>query len=102
MINHQYMAALKKMVLDYTSDMPVNIYLIGSHATGTARKTSDVDIAILPRGTLSDRFFFQLKDLLEESTIPYSVDIIDLSQLNEEKKNRFLKKAIIWKDYKND
>lgn len=95
-----YLNALKNLILNYTeqNQNEVKIYLIGSRAKGTARRTSDIDIAILPLKKTSESFFSDLRDLIEESTIPYTVDIIDLSKLNEEQKQTFLKKAIVWKD----
>jgi predicted nucleotidyltransferase len=93
-----YIDLLKQMVLDYANNYPVRIYLIGSRARNDARKTSDVDIAILPLEPLPKNFIIQLRDILEESTIPYAVDIVDLSQCTEEQKKKFLNKAIIWKD----
>lgn len=95
-----YLNSLKSLLLNYSAQTKtdVKIYLIGSRAKGKARRTSDIDIAILPVTNTSDSFFSGLRELIEESNIPYNVDIVDLSKLDSEQKKAFLKKAIVWKD----
>lgn len=95
---NKYLEQLKKIVLDYARDLPMKIYLIGSRAHGNARRTSDVDIAILPLGTIPEFFFSNLSEIIEESTVPYFVDLVDLSQLDELSRKKFLRGAISWKD----
>lgn len=78
--------------------MPVAIYLFGSRAKGNARKTSDVDVAFEPKGLLPVHWLSKLKDRLEESTIPYKVDLVDLSKTNPNFKVQALTGAILWKE----
>jgi hypothetical protein len=76
-------------------------HLYGSWARREEKRTSDIDIAIwceheLPAGMLTNiRFAF------EESTIPYRVDVVDWSRLDQPIKDKVLSEGIIWKDYKN-
>ena len=74
----------------------VDVYLFGSWANGTQRRTSDIDVAIdphrpLPPGTLS-----MLRERFEESTIPYFVDVVDLSEVGEEFRARVHREGIRW------
>ena len=39
---------------------------------------SDIDIAILPRDELPQGFFGELRANIEDSTIPFDVDLVDL------------------------
>ena len=60
----------------------VDVYLFGSWANGTQRRTSDIDVAVdphrpLPPGTLSI-----LRERFEESHIPYFVEVVDLSEID--------------------
>lgn len=52
-------------------------YLFGSRATGTARSTSDFDVAVLAGEDIS-RELSVAREMLEESHIPYKVDVVDL------------------------
>jgi predicted nucleotidyltransferase len=58
------------------------VYVFGSRAKGTAGKYSDLDIAIDRPGTKLDfSTVCALKGDLEESDIPYRVDIIDMNAI---------------------
>lgn len=95
--NH-YLHALRRLIDDYAKGYDVKIYLFGSRAKGTEYKTSDVDIAILPLTPLPQGFMAHLKEKIEESTVPYAVDLIDLSQVEAEFRKKILAEAIEWKD----
>ena len=69
---------LRRMVLAALGEHDAEVWLFGSCARGEALQHSDVDIAILPGDELPAGFFSDLKESLEESSIPYDVDIIDL------------------------
>lgn len=55
------------------------IYLFGSRAKGSASEFSDYDIAIESEIPIRKELSY-IKTLIEESTIPYKIDLIDLSQ----------------------
>lgn len=93
-----YLLFLRKLVLDYVSAYPVKVYLYGSRAKGTARKTSDVDIALLSSTKLPTGFIAGLKELIEESSIPYQVDIVDLNQVDDNFRSKVLTEAKLWND----
>ena len=72
------------------------LYLFGSRARGDAARASDIDIAILPDTALEPGTLARIRDALEESTIPYEVDVIDLSSIDEPFRRRVLAEAIAW------
>jgi uncharacterized protein len=53
------------------------VYLFGSRATGTAQPTSDFDVAVLAHEDIS-RELSLARERLEESNIPFKVDVVDL------------------------
>lgn len=53
------------------------VYLFGSRATGTAQPASDFDMAVLANEDIS-RELSVARDMLEESNIPFKVDLVDL------------------------
>ncbi len=72
------------------------LYLFGSRARGDARRASDIDIAILPEAPLEPGTLARIRDALEESTIPYEVEVIDLSSVDEPFRRKVLAEAIAW------
>jgi len=64
-----------------------HIYLFGSRARGNATPYSDVDIAIESNYSIKNKLS-HARFMIEESLIPYKVDLVDLS------KAPYLKKMI--------
>ena len=75
---------------------PARLYLFGSRARGDAGRASDIDIAILPDAPLELGTLARIRDALEESTIPYEVEVIDLSSVDEPFRCKVLAEAIAW------
>jgi predicted nucleotidyltransferase len=72
------------------------LYLFGSRARGSAARASDIDIAILPDAPLEPGTLARIREALEESTIPYEVEVIDLSSVDESFRRKVLAEAIAW------
>jgi uncharacterized protein len=54
------------------------VFLFGSRARGASRPASDIDLAVaLPENT--EKSLSTLRENLENSTIPYSADVVDLN-----------------------
>ncbi len=88
---------LEDVIKDAFKDSDVKIVLFGSRARGDYIKTSDIDIGILPRGKINKKKLILLREKMENSNIPYKVDIVDLSQASREFKEKALKEGILWK-----
>jgi hypothetical protein len=89
---------LRNIVLDALHGRDAAVYLFGSHASGNVRHASDIDVAILPRGELPSAFFANLADAIEESTIPYEVDLIDLRKVGPALREAVFRTGIKWRD----
>jgi uncharacterized protein len=89
---------LRRIVLDKLGERDAAVYLFGSMATGEVRQASDIDIAILPRTELPRGFFSELADTIDESTIPYDVDLIDLRDVGPDFREAVLRTGIRWRD----
>jgi predicted nucleotidyltransferase len=73
------------------------IYLFGSRARGTARDSSDIDLA-LDRGTKIPFYeIAEIKNVIEALSIPYLVDVLDMNSISDEMRTIILKEAILWK-----
>ncbi len=59
------------------------VWVFGSRAKGTARDTSDLDLAIIGKIPLDFRTLATLRDFFSESNIPYKVDVVDWTTISE-------------------
>jgi predicted nucleotidyltransferase len=58
---------------------------------------SDIDIAILPRTEFPSDFFSDLAEAIEESTIPYDVDLVDLRRAAPTLMEEVRREGVKWK-----
>jgi predicted nucleotidyltransferase len=86
---------LRRMVLDALGDHDAEVWLFGSCARDEVMQHSDIDIAVLPRDELPSGLLTNLAAEIEESFIPYNVDLVDMrhaaSSLVEEVRREGLK-----------
>lgn len=75
----------------------IKVFLFGSRAKGNARSRSDIDIALLSDQPLP-LLISQLKEKIEESTIPYQVDVVDLSTVSPTFRKKVLTEGKPWID----
>jgi predicted nucleotidyltransferase len=91
-----HLQAVRALVLDELHDVKVRTYLFGSWARGTPKRTSDVDIAVEPLEALPPGTLARLRERLEESTIPYRVEVVDLSNADDGFRQRIKEEGILW------
>lgn len=72
------------------------VYLVGSCARGDAVRTSDIDVAIDAGGRLPPLLSVEIKEQLEESTVPYFVDVVDLASVDAGYRRELLDGAVEW------
>jgi predicted nucleotidyltransferase len=85
------------MVLDALGAHDAAVWLFGSCARGDVLQHSDIDIAILPREELPSGFFSDLAESVEESSIPYNVDIVDLRSAAPSLIDEVRREGVKWK-----
>lgn len=84
-------------MLTAVNDAPVKVYLFGSWARGEERRTSDIDVGIWSEVPLHPGLITNIRSLLEESTVPYRVDVVDLTTSDEPFLNKVKEEGIVWK-----
>ena len=89
---------LRRMVLTALGKHDAAVWLFGSCGRGDPRQHSDIDIAILPRDELPSGFFGELEADIEESTIPYDVDLVDLRQADPALVDEVRREGVKWRD----
>jgi len=88
---------LRRIVLDALGEHDAAVWLFGSCARGDVLQHSDIDIGILPRDKLPRGFFGELRADIEDSTIPYDVDVVDLSHAAPEVVREVQREGISWR-----
>ena len=76
----------------------VKIYLFGSRAAGKHQERSDIDIALDAGKELALVDVGEIKNMLNESNIPYQIDIVDIHAVSPQMKANILTKGIPWKE----
>lgn len=90
------LAEVRRIVLDGLVPLKTRVYLFGSRAAGRARENSDIDVAVLPLEPLPPGVLPRIRDALEESHVPWHVDLLDLSQASPELLHNVERKGILW------
>ncbi len=72
----------------------VEVRAFGSRVAGTARKTSDLDLALMTHEPLPTMRMVDLKDAFTESDLPFLVDIVDWA-LTQEAFRKIVKKHYV-------
>ncbi|WP_407272367.1 nucleotidyltransferase family protein [Radiobacillus sp. PE A8.2] len=93
---------LKQIVNDTLIEDGIKVYLFGSWARNEEKHSSDIDIAIEAKQSVSPTNWTELIDKVEESTIPYKVDIVDLNGASNELVKKVKTEGILWSDSTKD
>ncbi len=84
-IEQTHLAIVKKIL---KKNVPgYEVLLFGSRVQQTAKKTSDLDIAIRGSEKMDKKTLYQLQDDFEESDLPFRVDIIDWHSISKSFQN---------------
>lgn len=84
---------IKKIIFQFLDPKEYNVFIFGSRATGKAKKYSDYDIGIFGRKPVPWHVLSLIEEALEESDLPYMVDVVDFSLLPKKFKDIALSKT---------
>ncbi|MBD3273062.1 nucleotidyltransferase domain-containing protein [Candidatus Dependentiae bacterium] len=97
MKNEDFLKYKKKLLDIIKKKLPnSDVYLFGSRATKTNYTGSDIDIAIDDKEKIDPRIILDLYNQIEETTIPFMVDLVDINNISKSLKDRIKKEAIKW------
>ena len=94
--SNDVLSDVKEMVLKHVGHLSVRVYLFGSWARGNPRRSSDIDVAIIHRGEVTASCLALLREALEESSIPYRVDVVDLNEAAPTLVEAVTREGILW------
>ncbi len=93
---------VRKIVFSGLGEHKARIFLFGSRANGKAGRASDIDVGVLPVDELPIGLLSEIRSSLEESNVPYEVDLVDLSHVDQEFRRHVMEEGILWRDSGND
>ena len=94
----KYYETLKAIILGKLQTKNCSVFLFGSRATGNFKWGSDFDIGI--SGLSEDEFLrlkYEILDRIEESIVPWKVDIINFDTADNKFKKKALQDYEVWK-----
>ncbi|MEA1992061.1 MAG: nucleotidyltransferase domain-containing protein [Thermodesulfobacteriota bacterium] len=91
-----YLDQVRKLLLGHLKGYRFQLFLFGSQSTERAGRTSDIDVGILPISPLPKGLLSKIREELEESSIPYFVDLVDLSRSNPDFARHVKEEGIMW------
>jgi predicted nucleotidyltransferase len=74
-ISSSHLAVVEKILAQHVPG--VEVWAFGSRVVGTAKKHSDLDLAVITSQPLETSFFGDLKEAFMESDLPFKVDVVD-------------------------
>jgi len=74
------------------------IILFGSRARQTHDQGADIDIALDTGKPIDKHKLYMIKEMIEETTIPLMVDVVDLYSASDKFKKEVKIDGIIWKN----
>jgi predicted nucleotidyltransferase len=96
-----YIDIVKQIVLKHIPTDNFAVFLFGSRAVGNNKPLSDIDVGILGLEPLPMLIKADLETALEESIVPYKIDLIDFYQVDKAFKKEALSTIQLWNCPKN-
>ena len=90
------LATARQIVSTGLAGHAARMFLFGSSARGDAVPRSDIDGAVLPLQTLPPLVLATIAAALDEGLIPYTVDLIDLSEAGDGLRSKILREGVEW------
>lgn len=90
------LAEIRRLIFRRLQGLDVEVFLFGSRVKNTAGRSSDIDVAVFPALALPEGLLAEIRDDLEESRVPYRVELVDLSVADETFRDRVRREGMRW------
>lgn len=89
---------VKTIILNILDDTAADVYLFGSWARNEEKQSSDIDVALefKTSGVDSQLIMINIREALEESTVPYRVDVVHMNTADAYIVEKIQKEGIRW------
>jgi len=83
MLDKKTKKQLKDILYKYLSKKEYRMFVFGSRASGENSRWSDIDVGVWGEKKMPLEIKFQIEDDLENSDIPYKVDLVDFKNTSK-------------------
>jgi len=80
-LTDEQLRIVRTILAEWTPAAEVRAF--GSRVNGTARKHSDLDLAIVGDGRMDTHTLNRLREAFEESELPFRVDVLDWNAVSD-------------------
>lgn len=94
MLDEKTKIVIKKIIFRHFNPLKDKAFIFGSRALGKAKKFSDIDIGILSGQKVPWAKLSLVEEELENSDLPYTVDVVDFRTVSDRFKKIAAKKII--------
>lgn len=92
------LAIVRGIVRLHAGSQHARTFLFGSHATGRAVRSSDIDVALLGTARIPSAIILDLRDALDDANILARVHVVDLHTVEPSFRERVIREGIEWTD----
>lgn len=92
----KYLAIARDIVLKHVDTARYAVFLFGSRAAGNNGRYADIDVGIEGETPLPPAAIGAIYEELEQSLVPYHIDIVDFCGADERFKQIAKQRTIVW------
>ena len=92
MIKTKYLRQIKRKVERFNENNNLKFFIYGSSLTKD--HFGDIDLGVI--GEINHKTIAMLKDKFDNSTLPYSVDIVNFNKVSKEFKDNVFNNEVLW------
>ncbi len=92
----KYLDLLKEIVLSIVDTQEIMVFLFGSRVATDHSTTADADIGLFSDIPIPRTLYHKIRNAIDESIIPWHVDIIDFTHVDPMFKKEAAKDIVIW------
>ncbi len=96
----KYINLTKEIVLKHIGSK-IEVFLFGSRANGTNTQFSDIDVGFVSQKKIESYIFRKITEEIEDSRIPYHVDLIDFFDVDEGFRKQSYEGRVFWNKIKS-
>ena len=91
-----YLEQVREIIINRLKGYEIELFLFGSQTRGESSQPSDIDVGVLPKQPLPQNLLSEIREELEESNIPYPVELIYLSKVSHKFARNVKEEGIPW------
>lgn len=96
MNTNKYLNKIKDIINKNIDTGKTSVFLFGSRTGSSCSFASDIDIGLLDSSAIDNKIIMRIKNEIEESIIPFHVDIVDFAAVSHSFKEIAMEKIIVW------